>query len=259
MVQTRSFAAIGPSCPFLLSTCPRVVILYRSPSSSFSLLRTFFYSPGSRTGSATAGPLLWAAVYKLRNTIQILWYTMSHEGCQLTTRYISSRTKWYGDNMVLDKMVWGQNCMQTKWYRAKWHGQNGIDKTAWIRSIYQSCSHWQYDFFINPSSTLTPLGFLCVLITLLCDFWLLEKHQIHLNYNLSPKLLPFCPYHSVCTIISVHAILSNIILSVYHFGINYTNGIRDFEGIASIHTEIYHMKYTKTLNIRPIFLLIIFP
>jgi len=32
-----------------------------------------------------------------------------------------------------------------------------------------------------------------------------------LNYNLFQKLLPFCPYHFV------HTILSHTILSIYHF------------------------------------------
>src|SRR6218665_3822608 len=59
-------------------------------------------------------------------------------------------TKWYTDKMSLDKMVW-----------TKWYGQNGTNKTVPIKSIkYQSRSHCQYDFFINPASTLIPLHFL---------------------------------------------------------------------------------------------------
>ena len=39
----------------------------------------------------------------------------------------------------------------------KVHGQNGMEKLVRIKSsINQSRSHWQYDFFINPASTLTP-------------------------------------------------------------------------------------------------------
>src|SRR6218665_4221176 len=91
------------------------------------------------------------------------------------------QTKWYTDKMSLDKMVW------TKWYTdkmsldkmvwTKWYGQNGTNKTVPIKSSikYQSRSHCQYDFFINPASTLIPLHFLCVLITI-CDFWLLNKY-----------------------------------------------------------------------------------
>jgi len=54
--------------------------------------------------------------------------------------------------MVLDKMV------RTKWYR-----QNGAGKILRI-VINQSRSYWQYDFFINPASTLMPVAFLYVLI-----------------------------------------------------------------------------------------------
>src|SRR6218665_1262638 len=92
------------------------------------------------------------------------------------------RTKWYTDKMSLDKMVYGQNVigqngMDKMVYGQNVIGQNGTNKTVPIKSSikYQSRSHCQYDFFINPASTLIPLHFLCVLITI-CDFWLLNKY-----------------------------------------------------------------------------------
>jgi len=37
---------------------------------NLALLKTHFYSRGLRTGSATEWSLLWAALYKFRNTIR---------------------------------------------------------------------------------------------------------------------------------------------------------------------------------------------
>ena len=87
-------------------------------------------------------------------------------------------TKWYTAKIVLDKMV-AVKMVGTKWYG--WNITNKVNN--------QSHSHWQYDFFINPASTLTPLAF-CYVLIIFSDFWLLNIY---------------------CTI------LSNTILSVYHF------------------------------------------
>ena len=127
-------------------------------------------------------------------------------------------------------MVYGQNGIgqngTDKMVRTKWYGQNDTDKMIRIKryrwnhqSIYQSRSHWQCDFFINPASTLTSLGFLCVFITF-CDFCLLIKNWIHLNYNLFRKFaticsVPFCPYHSGRTILFIRFCSYHFIR--YHF------------------------------------------
>src|SRR6218665_496732 len=65
----------------------------------------------------------------------------------------------------------------------------------------QSSSTDNMIFFIYLASTETHLG-----LSLICDLWLLNKNSIQLNWNLL-KMLPFCPYHFVRTI------LSNTILS----------------------------------------------
>ena len=63
----------------------------------------------------------------------------------------------------MDKMVYGQNGIgqngMDKMARTNWYGKNITDKV-----INQSRSHLQYDLFINPASTLTPLAFLYVLV-----------------------------------------------------------------------------------------------
>jgi len=69
-------------------------------------------------------------------------------------------TKWYG-----------QIGIRTKWYRTKWHGQTITDKMVRIKQYLQNHQSrnpaftGNITFFINPASTLTPLGFLCVFIT----------------------------------------------------------------------------------------------
>ena len=63
--QTRSFAIIGPSLWNALPFTLRETFLSGSLSSSLSLLKTYFFSRGSHTGSATEWPRLWAALYKL--------------------------------------------------------------------------------------------------------------------------------------------------------------------------------------------------
>jgi len=59
-------------------------------------------------------------------------------------------------------MIYGQNGIE----------QNGMDIMARMKcygcnhkSTNQSHAQGQYDFFINPASTYTLLGFLCVFIT----------------------------------------------------------------------------------------------
>src|SRR6218665_4207260 len=61
----------------------------------------------------------------------------------------------------------------------------------------QSSSTDNMIFFIYLASTETHLG-----LSLICDLWLQNKNSIQLNWNLL-KLLPFCPYHFVSTILSV--------------------------------------------------------
>jgi len=65
-------------------------------------------------------------------------------------------TKWYTDKMVLNKMA-----------LTKWQGQNGTDKTVSIKSSINLPIPFPQTmyFFINPASTLTPLGFFCVFIS----------------------------------------------------------------------------------------------
>ena len=113
----------------------------------------------------------------------------------------SLRTKWFG-----------QNCIRTKGHWTKWYGQSGTDKMAPIKSvsqlINQSRSHWQCDFFINPASTFTSLGFLCVFITY---FWFLvieltltiiySQNGCHLVRNILS--VTFSPHHFVRTILFV--------------------------------------------------------
>src|SRR6218665_2177733 len=105
-----------------------------------------------------------------------------------------------------------------KMVRTKWYGSNITDKV-----INQSSSHLQYDFFINPASTLTLSAFLYVLIiylSLLFTKYILNSTE--LKYTQNMKLyrfvhtilsvyhfvqyhfvrIPFCPYHFVRTILS---------------------------------------------------------
>src|SRR5688572_9315464 len=58
IAQTRSFAIIGPSLWNALPFTLRETFLSGSLSSSLSLLKTYFFSRGSRTGSATEWPRL---------------------------------------------------------------------------------------------------------------------------------------------------------------------------------------------------------
>ena len=60
-------------------------------------------------------------------------------------------------------MVYGQNGI----------GQNGMDKMVRIKyhgSINQSRFHRQYNFFINPASTLTPLAFHYMCLSFILTF-----------------------------------------------------------------------------------------
>ena len=77
MAQTRAFAIIGPSLwnPLPASLC--LTLLSGSLSAAISLLKTYFYSQGLHTGSATEGSLPWAALYKFRNTIRYLFLILS--------------------------------------------------------------------------------------------------------------------------------------------------------------------------------------
>ena len=71
MVQTRSFATIGPCLWNSLSSSLRITLLSESLSASFSLLKIYFLLSGtSDWGSATEWSLPWAALYKFRNTIR---------------------------------------------------------------------------------------------------------------------------------------------------------------------------------------------
>ena len=70
MAQTRSFATIGPSIWRALPSSLRLTLLSGSLSASLSLLRTYFYSRGLRTGSATEWSLPREALYKFRNMIR---------------------------------------------------------------------------------------------------------------------------------------------------------------------------------------------
>jgi len=72
MAQSRSFATIGPSLWNDLPSSLRLTLLSRSLSASLSLLKTYFYSQGLRTGRATKWSLPWAALYKFRNAIRSL-------------------------------------------------------------------------------------------------------------------------------------------------------------------------------------------
>src|SRR6218665_1557131 len=58
MAQTRSFATIGPSLWNALPSSYRLTLLSGSRSASLSLLKTYLYSQGLRTGSATEWSLL---------------------------------------------------------------------------------------------------------------------------------------------------------------------------------------------------------
>src|SRR6218665_3990913 len=108
-------------------------------------------------------------------------------------------TKWYGQN-GMDKMVWTKwyvnKMVWTKWYVnkmvwTKWYGQNGMDKMECGQNGIGTQCYWtdkmirinwytdkishqtinmaptdNTNYFINPASTLTSLGFLFVFITL---------------------------------------------------------------------------------------------
>jgi len=131
----------------------------------------------------------------------------------------------------MDKMVYGQNGIgqngMDKMARTKWYGSNITNKV-----INQSNSHLQYDFFINPSSTLTPSAFFYVLVIYL---WLLVtryilnstelkgtqniklNHFVHTILSVPFCPIPFCPYAilsiSFCPYHFVSTILSATILS----------------------------------------------
>jgi len=49
--------------------------------------------------------------------------------------------------------------------RTKWYVQNGTEKI--INQAIKPASTDKMTYYINPASTLTPLGFLCVFITYL--------------------------------------------------------------------------------------------
>src|SRR6218665_2513645 len=93
--------------------------------------------------------------------------------------------------------------------RTKWYGSNIPNK-----AINQSSSHLQYDFFINPASTLTPPAFFYVLIIylgLLVPRYILNStelkgtqniklyHFVHTLLSVPFCPIPFCPY----TILSI--------------------------------------------------------
>src|SRR6218665_2238911 len=113
--------------------------------------------------------------------------------------------------MVADKMVrtkwYGQNGIRTKWYWTKWYGQNGTDKssinpTPIDNMIFFHQSRFQFDTFSFPLCT--------------HNLFVTFGYSIYIEFNgfqmlTKYKIVPFCPYHFV------HTILSNAILSVYHF------------------------------------------
>jgi len=82
MAQTRSFATIGPSLWNALPSSLRLTLLSGSLSASLSLLKTYFYSRGLRTGSAIEFSLPWAALYKFRNTIRCYSESMGRKRVQ---------------------------------------------------------------------------------------------------------------------------------------------------------------------------------
>jgi len=59
-----------PSVAFVIDCFVKLEWLSGSLSASLSLLKTYFYSWGLRTGSATEWSLPWVALYKFRNTIR---------------------------------------------------------------------------------------------------------------------------------------------------------------------------------------------
>ena len=70
MAQSRSFATIGPSIWNDLPQSLWLTLLSGSLPASFSLLKTFSYSRGLRTGSVNERYLLLMALYKLRNALR---------------------------------------------------------------------------------------------------------------------------------------------------------------------------------------------
>jgi len=104
MAQIRFFAPLRPS--YAHPSSQYVAILYESLTIVFFLLKTFFYSRGVRTGSASEWQLLWLALYKLRNTIQ---YTRAYLGQLLSvvTFAIAMSIMIYGRDQ---HAVWAQQC-----------------------------------------------------------------------------------------------------------------------------------------------------
>jgi len=68
VAHTTSFATIGPSLWNTLPSSFRLTLLSGSLLASLSLLKTYFYSQGLRTGSVIEWYLPWAAFYNSRNT-----------------------------------------------------------------------------------------------------------------------------------------------------------------------------------------------
>src|SRR6218665_702796 len=98
-----------------------------------------------------------------------------------------------------DKMVYGQNGIIGQ----NGSGQNGADKMARIKSsIYQSIPKTlTIRFFHQSRFHLTILGFLCIYHLFWTSGYEYKLNSIELKYI--KKLLPFCPYHFVHTILSI--------------------------------------------------------
>ena len=69
MAQTRSFVTIGPSLWNALPSSLCLTLLFGSLSAFLSHLKTYLYSWGFHTGSATERSRPWVALHKFRNTI----------------------------------------------------------------------------------------------------------------------------------------------------------------------------------------------
>ena len=108
--------------------------------------------------------------------------------------------------------------------------------------INQSHSNWQYDFFINPASTLMPLAFLYVLIIYL---WLLVTKYILISTELkctqNIKL-----YHFVHTILST-TILSGLLVHCSVFCL-----FLDLSWISNIYVTEFGWANVVRLDHRPL-------
>src|SRR6218665_2061995 len=131
-----------------------------------------------------------------------------------------ARTKWHGQNGT-DKMVYGQNGMgqngMDKMVWTKWYGQNGTEKMVVIFRIDYNSS--EFNSYLVTKIHSEMINIQRRPKRLKVEAGLMKNHVVDgsgINVLIDDFIIkvlsiPFCPYHFVRTI------LSNTILSVYHF------------------------------------------